>query len=118
FLLSVPVGCLSCSILVLNNLRDLSKDKLVNKSTLAVFLGDKNTRMFYVILLAISQVLLVFSSIIDIKLLATLVCIPITFNLSKRILSGVSGVELVSVLAQTASLQLLLSIITAGALFI
>jgi 1,4-dihydroxy-2-naphthoate octaprenyltransferase len=118
FLLSIPVGCLSCSILVLNNLRDLPKDKMVNKNTLAVFLGDKNTRMFYVILLAISQVLLVVSSIIDIKLLATLVCIPITFNLSKRILSEVIGVELVSVLARTASLQLLLSTITAGALFI
>ena len=117
-LLSIPVGCLSCSILVLNNLRDLPKDKMVNKNTLAVFLGDKNTRMFYVILLAISQVLLVVSSIIDIKLLATLVCIPITFNLSKRILSEVIGVELVSILARTASLQLLLSTITASALFI
>ncbi len=118
FLLSIPVGCLSCAILVLNNLRDLPKDKMVSKNTLAVLLGDKKTRIFYVILLVISQLLSVISSIIDIKLLATLICIPLTFNLSKRILSGVSGVELISVLARTASLQLLLSIITAGALFI
>lgn len=118
FLLSIPVGCLSCAILVLNNLRDLPKDKMVSKNTLAVLLGDKKTRIFYVILLVISQLLSVILSIIDIKLLATLICIPLTFNLSKRILSGVSGVELISVLARTASLQLLLSIITAGALFI
>ncbi|MEN9758238.1 MAG: hypothetical protein RL270_190 [Actinomycetota bacterium] len=118
FLLSIPVGCLSCAILVLNNLRDLPKDKMVSKNTLAVLLGDKKTRIFYVTLLVISQLLSVISSIIDIKLLATLICIPLTFNLSKRILSGVSGVELISVLARTASLQLLLSIITAGALFI
>lgn len=118
FLLSIPVGCLSCAILVLNNLRDLPKDKMVSKNTLAVLLGDKKTRIFYVILLVISQLLSVISSIIDIKLLATLICIPLTFNLSIRILSGVSGVELISVLARTASLQLLLSIITAGALFI
>lgn len=118
FLLSIPVGCLSCAILVLNNLRDLPKDKMVSKNTLAVLLGDKKTRTFYVILLVISQLLSVISSIIDIKLLATLICTPLTFNLSKRILSGVSGVELISVLARTASLQLLLSIITAGALFI
>lgn len=118
FLLSIPVGCLSCAILVLNNLRDLPKDKMVSKNTLAVLLGDKKTRTFYVILLVISQLLSVISSIIDMKLLATLICIPLTFNLSKRILSGVSGVELISVLARTASLQLLLSIITAGALFI
>lgn len=118
FLLSIPVGCLSCAILVLNNLRDLPKDKMVSKNTLAVLLGDKKTRIFYVILLVISQLLSVISSIIDIKLLATLICIPLTFNLSKRILSGVRGVELISVLARTASLQLLLSIITAGALFI
>lgn len=118
FLLSIPVGCLSCAILVLNNLRDLPKDKMVSKNTLAVLLGDKKTRIFYVILLVISQLLSVILSIIDIKLLATLICIPLTFNLSIRILSGVSGVELISVLARTASLQLLLSIITAGALFI
>lgn len=118
FLLSIPVGCLSCAILVLNNLRDLPKDKMVSKNTLAVLLGDKKTRIFYVILLVSSQLLSVILSIIDIKLLATLICIPLTFNLSKRILSGVSGVELISVLARTASLQLLLSIITAGALFI
>ncbi|MFM7495745.1 MAG: 1,4-dihydroxy-2-naphthoate polyprenyltransferase [Candidatus Nanopelagicus sp.] len=117
-LLSIPVGCLSCAILVLNNLRDLPKDKMVSKNTSAVLLGDRKTRIFYVILLVISQLLSVISSIIDIKLLATLICIPLTFNLSNRILSGVSGVELISVLARTASLQLLLSVITAGALLI
>jgi 1,4-dihydroxy-2-naphthoate octaprenyltransferase len=117
-LLSTPVGCLSCAILVLNNLRDLPKDKMVSKNTLAVLLGDRKIRIFYVILLVISQLLSVISSIIDIKLLATLICIPLTFNLSKWILSGVSGVELISVLARTASLQLLLSVITASALLI
>lgn len=118
FLLSIPVGCLSCAILVLNNLRDLPKDKIVGKNTLAVLLGDRKTRIFYIILLVISQLLSVILSIIDLKLLATLICIPLSFSLSKRIMSEVNGVELISVLARTASLQLLLSIITASALFI
>jgi 1,4-dihydroxy-2-naphthoate octaprenyltransferase len=38
-LLSVPVGFLATALLVTNNLRDLSKDKAVDKKTLAVRLG-------------------------------------------------------------------------------
>ena len=80
FLLSIPVGCLSCAVLVINNLRDLSNDKLVGKRTLAVLLGDNKTRNFYIVLLVISQLVSISAAVIDIKMLFTLICIPMALN--------------------------------------
>jgi len=117
FLLSIPVGCLSCAVLVINNLRDLSNDKLVGKRTLAVLLGDKKTRNFYIVLLVISQLVSISAAVIDIKMLFTLICIPIAVNVIKKIATGVGGIELIPILGKTARLQLLLAIITAAALF-
>ena len=117
FLLSIPVGCLSCAVLVINNLRDLSNDKLVGKRTLAVILGDKKTRNFYIVLLVISQLVSISAAVIDIKMLFTLICIPMTVNVIKKIATGVEGIELIPILGKTARLQLLLAVITAAALF-
>lgn len=117
FLLSIPVGCLSCAVLVINNLRDLSNDKLVGKRTLAVLLEDKKTRNFYIVLLVISQLVSISAAVIDIKMLFTLICIPMAVNVIKKIASGVEGIELITILVKTARLQLLLAVITAAALF-
>ena len=117
FLLSIPVGCLSCAVLVINNLRDLSNDKLVGKRTLAVLLGDKKTRNFYIVLLVISQLVSISAAVIDIKMLFTLICIPMAVDVIKKIATGVGGIELIPILGKTARLQLLLAIITAAALF-
>ena len=117
FLLSIPVGCLSCAVLVINNLRDLSNDKSVRKRTLAVLLGDKKTRNFYIVLLVISQLVSISAAVIDIKMLFTLICIPMAVNVIKKIATGVGGIELIPILGKTARLQLLLAVITAAALF-
>ncbi len=117
FLLSIPVGCLSCAVLVINNLRDLSNDKLEGKRTLAVLLGDKKTRNFYIVLLVISQLVSISAAVIDIKMLFTLICIPMAVNVIKKIATGVEGIELIPILGKTARLQLLLAVITAAALF-
>ena len=117
FLLSIPVGFLSCAVLVINNLRDLSNDKLVGKRTLAVLLGDKKTRNFYIVLLVISQLVSISAAVIDIKMLFTLICIPMAVNVIKKIATGVEGIELIPILGKTARLQLLLAVITAAALF-
>ena len=45
-------GCLSCALLVVNNLRDIPSDTTAGKRTLAVRLGDARTRALYVALLA------------------------------------------------------------------
>src|SRR5262249_61331013 len=44
---SVPVGLLSCALLVINNLRDIPSDAVAGKRTLAVLIGDHRTRVLY-----------------------------------------------------------------------
>ncbi|MFL6059958.1 MAG: 1,4-dihydroxy-2-naphthoate polyprenyltransferase [Marmoricola sp.] len=44
------IGALACSILVANNLRDIPTDTVAGKRTLAVKLGDLNTRRLYTFL--------------------------------------------------------------------
>ena len=56
---AVGVGALACAILVANNLRDIPTDTGAGKRTLAVKLGDCNTRRLYAFLGAVALVMLV-----------------------------------------------------------
>ena len=47
------MGCLATALLVVNNLRDIPGDTAVGKRTLAVRLGDRRTRILYVVLLVL-----------------------------------------------------------------
>jgi 1,4-dihydroxy-2-naphthoate octaprenyltransferase len=47
---AVPVGLLATAILVVNNLRDLETDHRAGKRTLAVMMGERATRWYYVAL--------------------------------------------------------------------
>ncbi|MEN9605409.1 MAG: hypothetical protein RJB29_283 [Actinomycetota bacterium] len=117
-LLAIPMGCLSCSILVINNLRDLPQDALVNKRTLAVRLGDKKTRIFYALLLILAQITAALAGAINYKLLLTLIWIPLTYNALMQVLKGAESKELISVLGKTSKLQLLLAVTLAVCLLI
>ena len=117
-LLAIPMGCLSCSILVINNLRDLPQDALVNKRTLAVRLGDKKTRIFYAVLLILAQITAALAGTINYKLLITLIWMPLTYNALMQVLKGADNKELISVLGKTSKLQLLLAVTLAACLLI
>src|SRR5919107_718867 len=56
FVLSVPVGLLAASLLVVNNVRDLETDRRAGKRTLAVRLGRPRTRVLYAAMLAVAFV--------------------------------------------------------------
>ena len=118
FLLSMPVGTLSCAILVINNLRDLPQDMLVGKRTMAVRIGEKNTRVFFIFLLVIAQLTALAATEISGLALLTLVCSPITYRVGKQVLNGAVEAELIEVLSRTAKLQLLMAILLATALTI
>ena len=117
-LLSIPMGSLSCAILVINNLRDLAQDKLVSKRTMAVKLGDANTRIFYLLLLVIAQISAAAVASINNYALLTLLWLPLTYSAANQVLKGASGKELITILGKTSRLQFLLALTLAISLSI
>jgi len=105
----VGVGTLACALLVVNNLRDLPIDSEVGKKTLAVRLGDKRTRAFYVALIGVAVV-----SVIAMRnlgaLLAMAVVLP-AWSVIQKIRQGAVGRELIPVLGATGRLQLLFGLL-------
>ena len=111
FIVSVPMGTLSCAILAINNLRDRPKDALVGKLTLAVRIGDRKARLMYVGLLVLAHIAAV-ATLIPTALL-TLLVLPMSFSISRQVLSGVSGKDLIPVLGKTGKLQMVFAILLA-----
>jgi 1,4-dihydroxy-2-naphthoate octaprenyltransferase len=116
FIVSIPMGALSCAILAVNNLRDRPKDQLAGKMTVAVRVGDINARYMYVSLLVVAHIAAI-ATLIPTALL-TLLLLPMSISISRQVLSGVSGKDLIPVLGRTGKLQLLFSIVFALALAI
>lgn len=104
FIVSIPMGALSCAILAINNLRDRPKDALVGKLTVAVRIGDRNARLMYVALVAIAH-LAAIATLIPTSLL-TVLALPMSISISRQVLSGISGKELIPVLGRTGKLQM------------
>ena len=111
FIVSVPMGALSCAILAINNLRDRPKDALVGKLTLAVRIGDRKARLLYVGLLILAHIAAV-ATLIPTALL-TLLVLPMSFSISRQVLSGISGKDLIPVLGKTGKLQMFFAILLA-----
>lgn len=56
-LAAISMGLLSSSVLLVNNIRDIPTDRVNHKITLAVKIGDKKSRLLYIINLVISQLI-------------------------------------------------------------
>ena len=111
FIVSIPMGALSCAILSINNLRDRPKDELVGKRTVAVRIGDRNARRMYVALLILAHCAAI-ATFIPTALL-TVLALPMSLSISRQVLSGISGKELIPLLGKTGKLQMLFSILLA-----
>ncbi len=48
---AVAIGLIACSVLMVNNIRDIAQDRVAGKRTLAVLLGDRVSRVVFVLLL-------------------------------------------------------------------
>jgi 1,4-dihydroxy-2-naphthoate octaprenyltransferase len=103
FLLSIPMGSLACSLLAINNIRDRAKDELVGKRTLAVRLGDKGSRVFFVGLLILAHIA---AGLVTPWALFTLALFPFTLRLIIPVLGGASGKDLIPLLGRTGKFQL------------
>ncbi|CAB4953194.1 MAG: 1,4-dihydroxy-2-naphthoate polyprenyltransferase [Actinobacteria bacterium] len=118
FLLAIPMGALSCTILGLNNLRDRPKDEAVGKKTLAVRLGDARARILLVTLLLSAFSAAIAASVITPWALIVLVTAPFYYILIKGITSGAIGARLIPLLGKAGELQLLTALLITFALMI
>ena len=108
-LVAIPMGCLSCALLAINNLRDRATDELVGKRTLAVRLGDSSARRAFISLLLISHFSVLF--LLQPWTLLTLLLLPMSFSLIKAIQAGTQGAQLIPLLGKTGKLQLRFAIL-------
>ena len=102
----VACGALACAILVTNNLRDIPTDTGAGKRTLAVQLGDRRTRLLFTALVAVAFVVPLLLVPATPWALLALLSAPLAAGPLGRVRSGVTGRDLVPVLAGTGKLQL------------
>ncbi len=105
---SIPMGSLSCALLAINNLRDRIEDEKVGKRTLAVRLGDRKSRLYFVALIVSAYIFAALSA--QIWALVTLLTVPISWPLIRKVLGGASASALIPLLALTGKLQILFAI--------
>ncbi|NMH99711.1 1,4-dihydroxy-2-naphthoate polyprenyltransferase [Pseudonocardia acidicola] len=109
---AVGVGLLTCAVLVANNLRDIPTDEVAGKRTLAVVLGEKDTRRFYAALVLVPFVLSALAGLRSLPMLLGLLALPLAVAQARRVLGGADGRKLIRVLRDTGFLLLAWSVAT------
>ena len=113
---AIPVGLLATALLVVNNLRDIPTDIVAGKVTLAVRLGDRDTRSLYAALLIGAFVMVAVVALLRVGALAALLAIPLAVVPVRAVLGGASGPRLIPVLGATGKVQLAVGVLLAGGL--
>jgi 1,4-dihydroxy-2-naphthoate octaprenyltransferase len=114
---SVPVGALATALLVVNNLRDIPTDTAAGKRTLAVRLGDQDTRVLYLVLLTavpIGAALLL--AVVRPWSLVAIATMVVALPAARAVRKGARGRDLVPVLVRTGRVQLVYGLVLAVAL--
>lgn len=106
WVMGAAVGSLACALLVINNLRDIPTDREVGKKTLAVRLGDRRTRWFYVLLLGFAFALSAVGAAWRVPVLLGVLALPLAIRPVRSVLGGATGGALIPVLGETGRLQL------------
>ncbi|MGB1582319.1 MAG: 1,4-dihydroxy-2-naphthoate polyprenyltransferase [Solirubrobacterales bacterium] len=109
FALSIPVGLLACSLLMVNNIRDVDTDRRANKRTLAVRLGRAKMRTIFSATLLIAFALVpIIWLITDLPawINLTLLALPLQPPLAKTVRDRTDGAALNKALADSARLEL------------
>jgi len=118
--LSIPVGVFATALLVINNLRDREGDASVGKNTLAVRMGDRNTRLLYIgtMLGAFALIALTAALTSRLGVLVGLVGLITAAPALRTVSSGAQGRDLIPVLEATGKTQLVAGLaLTIGLLF-
>jgi 1,4-dihydroxy-2-naphthoate octaprenyltransferase len=107
FLAAIAMGSLASALLVVNNLRDLAKDAAAGKITLAVRLGDKQSRNLYKALLLIPLLIAILLLPTSPYFLLAAAAAPLIRTSIKAVSSGASGSALIELLAKTGRIQMI-----------
>ncbi len=114
---SVPVGALSTALLVINNLRDIPTDTASGKRTLAVRLGDQDTRGLYLaLLIAVPVGAAVLLAVVRPFALLAVLGIVLSAPAAQSVRRGARGRDLIPVLVRTGQVQLAYGLLLAAAL--
>jgi 1,4-dihydroxy-2-naphthoate octaprenyltransferase len=107
WILGCGAGALACSLLVVNNLRDIPTDTVAGKRTLAVRLGDSRSRVMYLGLVGAAFLLLVAAALAG-RPLAVLgiAAAAVAVRPVRAVLGGAAGRDLIAVLGDTGKVQL------------
>ena len=115
WLAAIPIGALATAILVVNNLRDIETDARAGKHTLAVRLGDRPTRGYYLLLLAVAYLMPAFlwwRGLADAWVMLPWLSLPLAIRLARRMLHE-RGLALNGCLVRTASLEVVFGLLFA-----
>ncbi len=110
-LLAVAVGSLSSAVNLANNLRDIPTDAATGKITLAVRLGDANTRRLWVGLVSLAVIVTVAISIGHWWGLLALLATPLFVIAARPVTGGAQGKDLIPVLGLLGRGMLLWSLL-------
>jgi 1,4-dihydroxy-2-naphthoate octaprenyltransferase len=113
-LMGVIEGLLITAILVVNNLRDIHTDRQTGKRTLAVMIGERASRIEYLLLLGTAYAIpfiLWLGGRSSAWVILPIVSLPPALSLMRRVWSGSGGAILNQALANTARLSLLYSLL-------
>ncbi|MGV3113004.1 1,4-dihydroxy-2-naphthoate polyprenyltransferase [Corynebacterium freneyi] len=113
---AIAVGAISASVNLANNLRDIPSDTEAGKVTLAVRLGDANTRKAWVALAAMPLIASVVLAFATPWALAGLVAAPLIYVASRPVTGNAKGPDLIPVLGMAGRAMLLWAVVTALAL--
>ena len=113
---SLPVGLLSCAVLVINNLRDIPTDEETGKITLAVRIGAAGTRRLYASMIVGSYVVALVLTWVSWWVPLILLSVPLAVSPLRRVLGDQVGRDLVLGLGETGRLQMVFGLLFTVAL--
>ncbi|MBW2093188.1 MAG: 1,4-dihydroxy-2-naphthoate polyprenyltransferase [Deltaproteobacteria bacterium] len=120
FLMALPVGFLITAILVVNNLRDINTDRQSGKYTLAVVLGERGSKVEYLLLhlgAYLVPLACILGRVVSGWVLLVLLSLPLTVSMIKMVWKE-QGTVLNQALAGTAKLAFVYSLLLAAGLLI